>query len=195
MHPQSRDLLDRTGQLSEDQVVQALVGEAYELLDTPAKQVMQALAVCPGPVEARGRLPAPAGQPTIDAAPILTRLVRRQLARFQHGTTTCTGSTASTCAASSLPGARRSPGRITLSGLQARAADYYAQIRTPSESWRTLEDVGPQRAEIGLRCDTGNDDTPPLCGRHRIRLPAGAGPLPHLGRSARARPRTDPTPP
>jgi hypothetical protein len=31
-----RDLLDRTGQLPEDQVVQVLIGEAYDLLDAPA---------------------------------------------------------------------------------------------------------------------------------------------------------------
>ena len=79
-----RDLLDRTRHLPENQVVQALVGEAYELLDTPAKQVMQALAVCPGPVSTVGVdfLLQPVN-PTIDAAPILTRLVRSQLARFQ----------------------------------------------------------------------------------------------------------------
>lgn len=45
---------------------------------------------------------------------------------------------------------------FTLAGLQARAADYYAQIRTPRRSWRTLEDVRPQLAEFGLRCDTGD---------------------------------------
>ena len=33
-----RDLLDRTRHLPEDQVVQVLVGEAYQLLDAPAKQ-------------------------------------------------------------------------------------------------------------------------------------------------------------
>ena len=31
-------LLDRTRHLPEDQVVQVLVGEAYELLDTPAQR-------------------------------------------------------------------------------------------------------------------------------------------------------------
>ena len=79
-----RDLLDRTRHLPEDQVVQVLVGEAYELLDLPARQVMQALSVYPAPVSAVGVdfLLRPVN-PTTDAAPILTRLVRRQLARFQ----------------------------------------------------------------------------------------------------------------
>ena len=35
-----RDLLDRI-RMGEDQVVQVLVGEAYDLLDAPARQVMQ----------------------------------------------------------------------------------------------------------------------------------------------------------
>ena len=58
------DLLDRTRHLPEDQVVQVLVGEAYELLDAPAQQVMQALSVYPGAgLGGRGGFLAPAGQP------------------------------------------------------------------------------------------------------------------------------------
>ncbi len=52
-----------------------------------------------------------------------------------------------------------SPAAFTLPGLQARAADYYTQIRTPRESWRTLDDIRPQLAEFELRCDTGDYDT------------------------------------
>src|SRR5262249_30745286 len=51
------------------------------------------------------------------------------------------------------------PAAFTLTGLQARAADYYTQIRTPRESWRSLEDVQAQLAEFELRCDTGDYDT------------------------------------
>ena len=75
-----RDLLDRARQLPGDQVVQVLVGEAYELLDSPAQRVMQGLSVFPAPVSAVGVdfLLRPV-DPTTDAAPILTRLVRRQM--------------------------------------------------------------------------------------------------------------------
>ena len=63
-----------------------LVGEAYDLLDAPAQQVMQALAVYPAPVSAVGvDFLLRSVNPTIDAAPILTRLVRRQLVRFHDG--------------------------------------------------------------------------------------------------------------
>lgn len=68
-----------------DDVVQVLVGEAYELHDRPAQHVMQALSVFPAPVSAVGVdfLLRPV-DPTTDAAPILTRLVRRQMVRFQN---------------------------------------------------------------------------------------------------------------
>ena len=156
-----QDLLDRTRQLPEDQVVQVLVGEAYELLDAPAKRVMQALAVFPAPVSAVGVdfLLRPVN-PTTDAAPILTRLVRRQLARFQDRRYYLHPVDREYARSKLSPGsAGDSPVAFTLTGLQARAADYFAQIRTPPESWRTLEHVRPQLAEFELRCDTGDYDT------------------------------------
>jgi len=156
-----QDLLDRTRHLPEDQVVQVLVGEAYQLLDAPAQQVMQALAVYPAPVSAVGVdfLLRPV-KPTTDAAPILTRLVRRQLVRFQDRRYYLHPIDRD-YARSQLPAGSPgdSPATFTLTGLQARAADYYAQIRTPRESWRTLDDVRPQLAEFELRCDTGDYDT------------------------------------
>ena len=154
------DLLDRTGQLPEDQVVQVLVGEAYDLLDAPAQQVMQALAVYPAPVSAVGVdfLLRPVN-PTTDAAPILTRLVRRQLVRFQDGQYYLHPVDQDYARSQLPPGTPgNSAAAFTLTGLQARAADYYTQIRTPRESWRTLDDVQPQLAEFELRCDTGDYD-------------------------------------
>ena len=156
-----QDLLDHTRQLPEDQVIQVLVGEAYKLLDPGAQQVMQALAVYPAPVSAVGAdfLLQPVN-PTINAAPILTRLVRRQLARFQDGRYYL-HPVDRDYARSQLPPGRPGdlPAAFTLTGLQARAADYYAQIRTPRESWRTLEDLRPQLAEFELRGDAGDYDT------------------------------------
>ena len=156
-----QDLLDRTRYLPEDRVMQVLVGEAYEQLDAPARQVMQALSVYPAPVSAVGVdfLLQPVN-PTTNAAPILTRLVRRQLARFQ-GLHYSVHPLDREYARGQLPAGSPgdSPAAFTLTGLQARAADYFTQIRTPRESWRTLEDVRPQLAEFELRCDTGDYDT------------------------------------
>ena len=156
-----RDLLDRTRHLPEDQVVQVLVGEAYELLDPAARQVMQALSVYPAPVPAVGVdfLLRPV-HPTTDAAPILVRLVRRQMARFQ-GEYYSLHPLDREYARSQLPAGcpGDSPAAFTLSGLRARAADYYAQVQTPPESWSCLDDVRPQLAEFELRCDSGDYDT------------------------------------
>jgi tetratricopeptide (TPR) repeat protein len=156
-----RDLLDRTRQLPGDEVVQVLVGEAYELLDGPAQRVMQALSVFPAPVSEVGVdfLLRPV-DPTIDAAPILTRLVRRQMVRFQDARYYLHPLDREYARGQLLTGdSRDSVAAFTLAGLQARAADYYAQIRTPRESWRSLDDVRPQLAEFGLRCDTEDYDT------------------------------------
>jgi hypothetical protein len=155
------DLLDRTRHLPEDQVVQVLVGEAYDLLDPPAQQVMQALSVYPAPVSAVGVefLLRPVN-PTIDATPILARLVRRQLVRFHQGHYQL-HPVDRDYARSHLPlgGPGDAPAAFTLTGLQARAADYYTQIRTPRESWRSVDDVRPQLDEFELRCETGDYDT------------------------------------
>ena len=156
-----QDLLDRTGRLPEDQVIQMLVGEAYDLLDAPAKQVMQALAVYPEPVSEVGVdfLLRPVN-PTTDAAHVLARLVRRRLARFQERYYSL-HPVDRDYARSQIPPGRKgdSPATFTLTGLQARAADFYSQIRTPPESWRTLQDVRPQLAEFHLRCNAGDYDT------------------------------------
>jgi tetratricopeptide (TPR) repeat protein len=155
------DLINRTRSLPEDQVVQVLVGEAYDLLDAAGKQVMQALSVYPAPVTTVGVdfLLRPVN-PTTDAAPILTRLVRRQLVRFHNGFYHLHPIDRD-YARSQLPrgGPGDSPAAFTLTGLQARAADYYSQIRPPPESWRALEDIQPQLAEFELRCDIGDYNT------------------------------------
>ena len=67
-------------------VVEALVGEAFNRLDALAQQVMQALAVYPVPVPpvAVDYLLQPY-QPAIDAAPVLGRLVNMQFVRREAG--------------------------------------------------------------------------------------------------------------
>ena len=156
-----QDLLDRTRRLPEDRVVQVLVGEAYDLLDAPAQRVMQALAVYPAPVSAVGvDFVLQPVDPTTDAAPLLTRLVRRQLSQYQDGRYSLhpvDREYAREQFSQGSPG--DSPSAFTLASLQARAADYYAQIRIPRDSWNTLEDIRPQLAEFELRCDASDYDT------------------------------------
>jgi tetratricopeptide (TPR) repeat protein len=143
------DLLDRTRQLPEDRVVQVLVGEAYALLDPPARQVMQALAVLPAPAPpvAVDFLLLPVN-PNIDAAPILARLARRQYLQVGDGQY-------------ALHPQDRDfvlSGLAEVASLRSRAADYYARVRTPRETWRSVDDLRPQLAEFELRCDVGDYD-------------------------------------
>jgi tetratricopeptide (TPR) repeat protein len=156
-----QDLLDRTRHLPGDRVVEVLVGEAYRLLDTPAQQVIQALAIYPTPVSAVGidYLLRPVN-PTTDAAPILSRLVRRQLVRF-HDQHYHLHPVDREYALSQLPPGDPgdTPDTFSVAALQTRAADYYAEIRTPRESWRALDDIQPQLAEFELRCATCDYDT------------------------------------
>jgi tetratricopeptide (TPR) repeat protein len=156
-----QDLVDRTRHLPEDQVVEALIGDAYDLLHADAQQVMQALAVFPTPVSAVGVdfLLQPVN-PTTDAAPILARLVRRQMVRFldkRYHLHPVDRDYALGQIPAGTPG--DTPATFTLAGLRARAADYYTTIRTERESWRTLDDIQPQLAEFDLRCDAGDYDT------------------------------------
>jgi len=145
------DLLHRTRDLPEDRVVEVLVGEAYQLLDPAAQHVMQALAVFPTPVSAVGVdfLLQPVN-PTTNAAPILTRLARRHLARVRQGQYHL-HPVDRAYALSQVPASQPdnpAPG-FSLAGLRARAADYYAQIRTPPG---VLADPGRhRRAASGVR--------------------------------------------
>jgi tetratricopeptide (TPR) repeat protein len=179
-----QDLLDRTRNLPMDRVVEVLVGEAYQLLDPPAQQVMQALAVFPSPVSVVGVdfLLRPF-DPTTNAAPILARLVRRQLVSFHDGHYQLHPVDREYALDQIPPGAPGDPTTVfTLAGLQALAADYYTQIRTSRESWRSWDDIRPQLAEFELRCAAGDYDTAAtvladidfdylrVWGHHRIRI-------------------------
>ncbi|MGW6194816.1 tetratricopeptide repeat protein [Kribbella sp. NPDC055110] len=155
------DLLENTRGITSDEVVEVLVGEAYEGLDPLAQRVMQALSVYPTAVSAVAvdYLLQPYN-PTINSAPILTRLVRSELVRHDSGQyylhpVDCD------YAISRIPASQSDDSQpsYTQAVLRARAADYYVQIRTPRESWRSLDDVRPQLAEFELRCETGDMDT------------------------------------
>jgi tetratricopeptide (TPR) repeat protein len=152
------DVIDRTRDLPEDRVVEVLVGQAFELLDQAARQVMQGLAVFPAPVSAIGvDFLLQSVNPTIYAAPILSRLVRRQLVRVDQGHFHLHPVDRAYALGTIPPGQPGDPSTVfTLAGLRARAAEYYAQIRTPRETWRTLDDIGPQLAEFDLRCEAAD---------------------------------------
>jgi tetratricopeptide (TPR) repeat protein len=158
------DLLARAEGVLPDQIVEVLVADAYRQLDPLAQQVMQALAVYRGPVPpvAVDYLLQPF-QPAIDSAPILTRLVNMHFARrdagryYQHPVDR-------DYAARQIPPGQRAdrqtePPPFTWAVLRPRAADYFAQTRTPRDTWHNLDDLSPQLAEFELRCAGGDYET------------------------------------
>jgi tetratricopeptide (TPR) repeat protein len=157
------ELLDQTARLP-DNVVEALVGEAFLRLDPLAQQVMQALAIFPVPVAAVAvdYLLQP-HQPAVDAAPILSRLlnmqfVRRDASRYSlHQVDR--DYTLGRIPDGELADRDAHPPPFSRAALRERGAAYFAQIRTPRAQWRTLDDLAPQLAEFDLRCEGGDFDT------------------------------------
>jgi tetratricopeptide (TPR) repeat protein len=158
-----------------ENVVEALVGEAFNRLDTNAQKVMQALAVYNRPVTpaAVDYLLAP-HIPAIDSAPILQRLANMHFARKESGrfylhpvdrefafglipekdlTTENKESTEDFEEEDNyqLP--------FTQQALTRRAADYFKQARKPRAEWKKLDDLSAQLAEFDLRCAAGDYDT------------------------------------
>jgi hypothetical protein len=173
-----QDLLDRTRDLPGDRIVEVLVGEAYQLLDTPGRQVMQALAVYPTPVSAVGVdfLLRPVN-PTTDAAPILSRLVRRQLVRF-HDQHYHLHPVDREYALSQLPpwSPGDTPDAFSLAALQTRAADYYAEIRTSRESWRApLMTSNPSWPSLSFAAPPATTTPPPPCSPTSTSTTCGCG--------------------
>ena len=157
------ELLDQTAGLPGN-VVQVLVGEAFNRLDALAQQVMQALAIypVPAPPVAVDFLLQPY-QSAIDAAPVLGRLVNMQFVRREVGRYylhQVDRDYALSRLAEGQPADREAdPPPFTQQALRHRAADYFEQTRTPREDWKTLDDLAPQLAEFELRYQGGDYDT------------------------------------
>lgn len=152
-----REILDDTAKLLPENVVEALVGEAFSRLDASAQKVMQALAVYARPV-------TPASidyllQPYIsgtNSAPVLTRLVNMQLVRKEMGRYYL-HPVDREYALGRVPSGEeedryeeKAP-PFTQFALWHRGANYFKQVRTPSETWKKIEDLEPQLAEFELR--------------------------------------------
>jgi tetratricopeptide (TPR) repeat protein len=157
------ELLDQTAGLPGN-VVQALVGEAFNRLDPLAQQVMQALAIYPVPVPpvAVDYLLQPY-QPAIDAAPVLGRLVNMQFVRREarrYYLHQVDRDYALSRLADGRPADRAAdPPPFTQQALRHRGAGYFEQTRTPREDWKTLDDLAPQLAEFELRHQGEEYDT------------------------------------
>lgn len=145
-----------------ENVVEALVGEAFNRLDSLSQQVMQALAIYYFPVTTTAvNYLLQLYCPGMDSADILKRLVNMYFVRrearlyYLHPTDRLyalrripRGSEADRNAVSNVP--------FTQFALLHHAAEYFKHIRKPREQWKTIEDLAPQLSEFGLRC-TGEE--------------------------------------
>jgi tetratricopeptide (TPR) repeat protein len=156
------EILADTASVLPENVVDVLVGEAFNRLDPAAQQVMQALAVygAPVPAVAVDYLLRPYAI-AIDSAPVLGRLVNMHFARrdasryYLHQidrgyARRCIpeGEVSDRAAEDEAP--------FTRYALVHRAAEYFRETRKPRESWKNLDDLAPCLAEFELRC-AGND--------------------------------------
>jgi hypothetical protein len=161
------ELLAETAALP-DNVVAVLVGEAFNRLDPLAQQVMQALAVfgVPVPAVAVDYLLQPY-RAAVDAAPVLARLVNMQFVRRDAGRyylhPVDRDYARQRISAGDPDDRDAAPPPFTQAALLHRAADYFAQTRTPRETWKTLDDLASQLAEFDLRCQAGATTRPRRC--------------------------------
>ncbi|MFZ1851775.1 MAG: tetratricopeptide repeat protein [Nitrosomonas sp.] len=145
-----------------EHVVEVLVGEAFERLDTTSQKIMEALAIYERPVTpaAVDYLLQPF-DPAINSGSVLNRLVNMQFVRkegnryYQHATDR-------TYALARIPkGEKQDTQAIhtpspqppyTQYTLLHRGAEYFKQARQPRETWKQLSDLTPQLNEFELRC-------------------------------------------
>ncbi len=173
-----------------DEVVQKLVGEAFNRLDPNAQKVMQALAVYNRPVSpaAMDYLLAAAHPQRLTARWCLKRLANMHFARRESGRFYLhpvdrefafglipekDSNTKDTKEEQRKLNKHFSPNRqltftdyhlrFTQHDLLNRAADYFAQARKPRAEWKKLDDLAAQLAEFDLRCAAGDYDTACKC--------------------------------
>ena len=157
------ELLTQTAQLPEN-VVEVLVGQAFNRLDSTAQQMMQALAVLTAPVPrvAVDYLLQPY-RPAVDAVPVLGRLVNMQFVRRDAGRyylhQVDRDYALSRIPAGDAADRDADPAPFTQQALRHRGAKYFERTRTPRDSWRSLDDIAAQLAEFELRCANADYET------------------------------------
>jgi tetratricopeptide (TPR) repeat protein len=143
-----------------EDVVEALIEENYKRLDGNARRVIEALAVFRRPVPplALDYLLEPFA-PGLDVPDIIRRLTRTNIVNVDRAAKTVTlHPIDQDYAYSQLPEEGTGEPAYTRRALERRAADYYVQLRTPPETWKTIDDLAPQLAEFEHRVRAGDYD-------------------------------------
>ncbi|GAC1565650.1 MAG: hypothetical protein NVS3B14_04080 [Ktedonobacteraceae bacterium] len=151
-----REILSDTATMLPETIIEVLVGEAFSRLDASAQKIIQTLAIYGRPVipSAVDYLLQP-HLPGVNSAPVLTRLVNMQLVRKEIGQYYL-HPVDREYALSRIPKGevadrdQQEAPPFTQFGLLHRGANYFKQTRTPRETWKKIEDLEPQLAEIEL---------------------------------------------
>jgi tetratricopeptide (TPR) repeat protein len=156
-HTTLHEVLNDAEELLPENVVEVLVGEAFNRLDPTAEKVMEALAVlaCPVIPAAVDHLLEPYW-PGVNSAPVLNRLVNMHFVRKESGRyylhpvdrvyafeRVPRGETSDRSVRDTPP--------FTQFALLHRGAEYFKQARKPREHWKMIEDLTPQLTEFDLR--------------------------------------------
>ena len=142
-------------ELLPENVMEVLVGEAFNCLDATARMVMEGVAiygrpVTPSAVDYLLQLHLPG----VDSAPVLSRLVNMLLVLkeaeryFMHPVDR-------EYVLSRVPegdASDRDEPVFTQFSLLHRGADYFKEARMPRENWKTIDDLSAQLVEFELRC-------------------------------------------
>ncbi|MCP4701869.1 MAG: tetratricopeptide repeat protein [Gammaproteobacteria bacterium] len=141
-------LADADALLLPENVVEVLVGEAFNRLDAAAQKVMQALAIYARPVTPTALdyllelfLAA------IDTAPIVNRLVNMQFVRKEAGHYYL-HPVDRAYALARIPTGESSFSQLA---LYKRGANFFKNTRLPRENCKSIDDLAPQLAEFDLR--------------------------------------------
>ena len=152
-----QEVLKDAERLLPENVVEILVGEAFDRLDLTTEKVMQALAIYARPVTSAAvdYLLQP-HLPGVNSTPVLNRLVTMKFVRKETGRYYLhpvdrayafkllpRGQEADRLEEDAPP--------FTQFALLHRGAEYFHNTRTPPESWKTIDDLTPQLAEFDLR--------------------------------------------
>lgn len=157
------DIVNDTSKLLPDNVIEALVGEAFSRLDATAQSVMQALAVYNRPVthNAVDYLLQPYN-PSIKSAQVLGRLVNMQFARKQgdrYYLHPVDRAYSFERIPQGAPADRDQPQPpFTQFALLHRGAEYFNQTHLLSKNIKSLVNIAPQLAEYELHYAGQNYD-------------------------------------
>lgn len=159
-----QEILNEAQGLLPENVVQVLVGEAFNRLDPLAQKVMQALAIYgfSVPPTAIDYL-LQVHEPGIDSTPILKRLVNMQFARRESGLYYLHHVDRS-YALERIPKGQPEDWQtgegtpFTRHGLWHRGAEYFRKVRRDESTWTSLDDLKPLFAEFELLSASGDFD-------------------------------------